>query len=108
MDFLNKVFAQLSYLCKSMTPAARITAGLLLAVIVISLGFLFQRQSSGPDAYLMGGEAVPAPLLPALGAAVTRANLSGAVIDGNRIRVPRGQQAAYMGAMADAGALPPN
>src|SRR5205085_6038322 len=108
MDFLNKAFAQLSDLFKSMTPGARITAGLLLAVIVVSLGFLFQRQSSGPDAYLMGGEAFPATQLPAMEAAFAKANLSGAVIDGNRVRVPRGQQAAYMGAMADAGALPPN
>ena len=28
--------------------------------------------------------------------------------EGNRIRVPAGQQAAYLAAVADAGALPPN
>ena len=108
MDFLNKAFAQVSELFKSMTAAARITAGMLLVVIVISLGFLFQRQSSGPDAYLMGGEPFPAAQLPAMEAAFAKANLSAAVIEGNRVRVPRGQQAAYMGALADAGALPPN
>jgi flagellar M-ring protein FliF len=108
MDFLNKSFAQISDLFKSMTPGARLTAGLLLVVIVVSLGFLFQRQSAGPDAFLMGGEPFPASQLPAMEAAFAKANLAGAVIDGNRIRVPRGQQAVYMGALADAGALPAN
>ena len=44
MDFLNKAFAQLSDLFRSMTPAARITAGLLLAVVVVSLVYLFRYQ----------------------------------------------------------------
>jgi flagellar M-ring protein FliF len=108
MDFLNKAFAQVSELFKSMTPGARLTAGLLLAVIVISLGFLFQRQSSGPDAYLMDGEPFPATQLGAMEAAFSKANLTGAVRDGNRFKVPRGQQSAYMGALADAEVLPPN
>lgn len=108
MDFLNKSFAQISDLFKSMTPGARLTAGLLLVVIVVSLGFLFQRQSSGPDAFLMGGEPFPASQLADIESAFGKANLTGAVIDGNRIRVPRGQQAAYMAALADAGALPAN
>jgi flagellar M-ring protein FliF len=108
MDFLNKSFAQLSDLFKAMTPGARLTAGLLLVVIVVSLGFLFQRQASGPDAFLMGGEPFPAAQLGDIEAAFGKANLTGAVIEGNRIRVPRNQQAHYMAALADAGALPPN
>jgi hypothetical protein len=37
MDFFAKTFAQLAELFRSMTPAARITTGLLLAAVVISL-----------------------------------------------------------------------
>jgi hypothetical protein len=41
-------------------------------------------------------------------AAFGKANLSGYVVEGNRIRIPRGQQSAYLGALADSGALPAN
>ena len=37
-----------------------------------------------------------------------KAGLSGCQREGNRIRVPAGQQAAYLAAVADGGALPPN
>ncbi len=55
MEFLNKAFAQLSDLFRSMTPGARIASGLLLAVAVISLAFLFGHTSSSPDTELMSG-----------------------------------------------------
>ena len=48
MDFLNKSFAQLSELFRSMTPGARITTGLLLAVVVVSMGYLFRQSAAGP------------------------------------------------------------
>jgi flagellar M-ring protein FliF len=108
MDFLNKTFAQAADLFRSMTPGARITAGLLAVLVVISLGYLFQHQTAGPDAFLMNGEPVPASCLPAMEAAFAKANLSTYTIDGARIRVPRGQQGAYMAALAEGKALPPN
>ena len=49
MDFVNKAFAQASDLFRSMTPAARITTGLLLAAVVISVGYLFNHQNAAPD-----------------------------------------------------------
>ncbi len=108
MDFLNQAIAQVSELFRSMTPGARITAGLLLAVVVISFGYLFQHASAGPDAYLFGGEALPDGQLTRAEAAIAQAGLSGYVREGNRVRVPAGQQAAYLAAVAEAGALPPN
>src|SRR5690349_8530908 len=101
MDFVNKTFAQLSDLLKSMTPGARITTGLLLLVVVVSLAFLFQHQTSTPDAYLMGGEPFAPSQFGAMEAAFHKAGLNGYEIDGSRIKVPRGQQAAYMAALAD-------
>lgn len=106
MDFLNKAFAQLSDLFRSMTPGARILAGLLLAVIVVSLGYLFNHQVTGGDVHLMGGRSFSANELPAMEAAFDKAGLKAYTIDGNQIRVPRGQQSAYMGALAENGAMP--
>ena len=108
MDMFNKAIAQLSDLFRSMTPGARITAGLLLAVVVISLGYLFRYETSAADTYLMNGEPIPASDLDAMEAAFGKAHLEGYVIEGSRIRVPRGQQATYMAALADGKALPPN
>ena len=108
MDFFNKSLAQVSELFRSMTPAARVTAGLLLAVVLVSMGYLFRQGTAGPDAYLFGGEPLPDGQLTRVEAAIAQAGLSGYEREGNRIRVPAGQQAAYLAAVADAGALPPN
>jgi flagellar M-ring protein FliF len=108
MDFLNKAFAQLADLFRSMTPAARITTGLLLLLVVVSLGYLFTYRVSGPDCDLMNGEPIPASYLPKMEAAFAKASLSQYEVRGAHILVPQGQKAAYMAALADADALPPN
>jgi flagellar M-ring protein FliF len=106
MDFLNKGMSQIGELFRSMTPGARIVAGLLALVVVVSLAFLVQRQAAGPDEHLMAGQEFSPSELNAMEAAFGKANLSGWVIDGGRIRIPSGQRGAFMGALADAGALP--
>ena len=108
MDFLNKTYAQLVDLFRSMTLGARITSGLLLVVVVISLLYIFKWHSAGPEVDLMHGLPVPAGQLPAMEAAFKKAELSGYEIRGTQIRVPRGQEAKYMAALAEAKALPPN
>ncbi|MHB1035598.1 MAG: flagellar M-ring protein FliF C-terminal domain-containing protein [Pirellulales bacterium] len=105
MDFLNKSFAQVSDLFKSMSAGARITSGLLLVVIVISLGYLFNYPMSGGNDDLMNGEPVRPEELNAMLGALGKAGLTYEV-EGNRVRIPRGQQAKYMAALADAGVLP--
>ena len=107
MDFLNRAVGQLSDLFKSMTPGARLTAGLLLVMIVVSMAFLVNRVGSDQDAYLMGGEVFSSPQLHNMEAAFAKANLNDYRIEGNRIQVSSGKQSVYMGALADAGALPP-
>jgi flagellar M-ring protein FliF len=108
MDFLNKSLAQVSELFRSMTPGARLTAGLLLAVVVVSMGYLFRQSAAGPDAFLFGGEALSDGQLNRVEAAIAEAGLSDFAREGNRIRVPAGQKAKYLAAVADGGALPPN
>jgi flagellar M-ring protein FliF len=108
MDFLNKAFAQFNDLFRSMSPGGRITAGLLLVVAVVSVGYLFQSQVSGGDDYLFGGAAIPTPTLQKMEEAFGKAGLNGFTIEGGRVKVPRSQRAAYLAALADAKALPPN
>ena len=106
MDFLNKAVAQLSELFRSMTPGARLTAGLLLVVVVVSLGYLFRYETSGADVYLMNGEPIQAGDMNNMVAAFGKASLTDFEIQGPKIRVPHGKQAVYIGALADAKALP--
>jgi flagellar M-ring protein FliF len=108
MDFLNHAYAQVADLFRSMTPGARLTAGLLLIVVVVSVGYLFTNQISGPSADLMHGLPVSANALPAMEAAFAKANLKGYEVRGTQIYVPRGQEATYMAALAEAKALPPD
>jgi flagellar M-ring protein FliF len=108
MDFLNQAFAQVRELVQSMTPAARITSALLVGVIAVSLGFLVKQNSAGPDSYLFNGESLPPADADRVEAAIAQKGLNGWQRDANRIKVPRGQMAEYLGAVAEAGALPAN
>ena len=106
MDFLNQSFAQLKDLFQSMTPAARITAALLLAVVVISLVYLFTHEVAGPDVYLLGGEMFPSSEVNNMAVAFSQEGLDSYEIEGNRIRIPRGHREQYMAALAKHNALP--
>lgn len=108
MDFVDRAHSQLQNLFRSMTPAARWTAGLLAAVVVVGLGYLGTHRSAKPDADLMRGVSVIAAQLPAMEAALAKANLTNYEIRGTSIFVPRGREAVYMAALADANALPRN
>src|SRR3990172_3481792 len=100
MDFLNQAIAQVSDLFRSMTPGARVTAGLLLAVVVVSVGYLFQYQSAGPDEFLFGAHYSPNGHLGQIEAAIPQAGLNGYRREGNRILVPTGLKAEYIAAVA--------
>ncbi|MCA9241541.1 MAG: hypothetical protein KDA37_15130 [Planctomycetales bacterium] len=108
MDFLNKYLDNLRDLFASMTPGARLTTGALLAVVVVSIGFLFKQSTSRGDAFLYGGKALSLQEVMDIQGAFAQANLSDYEVEGNMIRVPRSKQAAYLAAIADAGATPRN
>ena len=108
MDFLNQATGQIREVILSMTPAARVTALLLLGVIGVSLGYLVQHQSASPDDYLFNGEFMPSSVIGRAEAAIAKAGLEGYEIVGNRIRVPSGRKSEFLAAVADGGALPPN
>lgn len=106
MDFVNKAYAQAADLFRSMSPAARIASGLLLAVIVVSLVYLFQFQVASGEEFLLGGRPFSASEISQIEAAFAAEGLGGSSFAGNRIRIPRGQKSAYLAAMAQHGALP--
>src|SRR5688500_5664824 len=106
MDFLNTAYVQLSDLFRSMTVGARITAALLLAVVVVSISWLFQHQVSGGGTELFSGQSFSNSELTAMEAAFAQAGLNDYDVQGGRIRIPRAKQAAYVAALADAKALP--
>ena len=79
-----------------------------LAVVVVSVGYLFQYQSAGPDEFLFGGQFFPTASStrskprsprPASTATAARATASSC---------PPARSAAYLAAVVDGGALPPN
>jgi flagellar M-ring protein FliF len=106
MDFLNRGFAQLYDLFRSMTVGTRITAALLLVVVVVSLAYLFNARVSGPDSYLLGGHPFSATEMPLVQGALAQAGLNDFEVEGNLIRIPRSKQAAYIAALADNNVLP--
>ena len=108
MDFLNQATSQLRELMLSMTPAARVTALLLLSVIGVSLGYLVQHQTASPDDYLFNGEFLPGSVIDRAEGAIAQAGLEGYERVGNRIKVPRARKSEFLAAVADGGALPPN
>lgn len=108
MDFLTTTLAQISDLFRSMTPAARMTAALLLAVLVVSLGYLFTYAGTSADEFLLAGESFSTSEIQAMEAAWGKAGLNDYEVVGTRIRVPGSQRAKYMGALLDGNALPTN
>ncbi len=106
MGFLNNAVNQFNNVFRTLSLGARVVAGLLLLVVVISLAYLFNRQTAAPEAFLFGGEPVTAAELPNIEAAFGKASLKNYSTEGNRIRVPRGEESTYMAALADGQAMP--
>ncbi len=106
MDVLNKAYSQLADLFRSMTPGARITAALLLVVVVVSLAYLFHYRTIGGEEYLLGGREFSHSEMASMETAFAKAGLKSSEIVGNRIRVPHGQKFAYLAALADSNSLP--
>ena len=106
MDFLARATQQLRELYEGMTPSARIVTALLTTAIVVSLFFLFSYEAIGGDTYVYGGQEFSQSDLAAMLTAIGQAGLNDAEIVGNRLRIPRTQEAAYINAIAKGGATP--
>ncbi len=106
MDFVNQGYAQLVELVRSMSAGTRLATVLLLAIVVVSLGYLYQFQATGGNEYLLGGRGFTQSELTAIEAAFAKASLRKSEIVGSQIRIPRGQKDLYLAALAEGNALP--
>ncbi|MEO2009559.1 MAG: hypothetical protein ABGX22_12860 [Pirellulaceae bacterium] len=106
MSIFGQSSSQVADLFRSMTPAARVTTIGLLAVITVSVVFLFRLQTGESDAYLFGGRAFSNRELDAMQTAFGKAELNGWSVIGNRVRVPRSQRHTYLAALAEDNAGP--
>src|SRR5947209_3808765 len=106
MRFVARAVAQVKELLLSLSPAMRMVAALLLAAVLVGVWFLLFANWGGGEHYLLGGRTFNATEITSAERAFGTAGLKEARIDGNRIRVPRGQESAYVAAMAAEGALP--
>ena len=100
---INNAVVQLRELFRSMTPGARVTAGLLLLAVIASLGYLFAGGSTSSDEYLFGGVPLSAGEANKIQGALLSAGIE-VDISGNRIRVPAGRKYEAMGAIVTADA----
>lgn len=106
MDFVNQAYGQLVELMRSMSAGTRVATGLLLAVVAVSVAYLFQYDVSGGDEFLLSGRPFTASELTAIEAAFASAGLNRSEVVGSQIRIPRGQKNMYLAALADGNALP--
>jgi len=106
MDFLNRGLKQITDLFETMTPAARLTTGLLLAVLVVSFVYIFRQNVEGGGEYLFGARTLSEPEIARMEGAFAEAGLDKGRREGYRIRVPAGQASKYMSALVSGDAMP--
>lgn len=107
MEMIDRALTHLKKLYGSTTPAARAAVALLAAAVVAGLACWGAPGAARPDSELMRGVPISRAELPAMEAALAKAKLADYEIRGTSIFVPRGREAAYMAALANANALPP-
>ncbi len=106
MNPLNQITKQISELIASMTPSARIMAGLLFATIVISLGWIVSVQQTTSYEYLLGGGPMNEEQLLRIEQAFGDAGLADYEREGLRIKIPRTNKDVYLKAISAADAFP--
>ncbi|MBI1902289.1 MAG: hypothetical protein HYS13_14410 [Planctomycetia bacterium] len=106
MTWLNRAIASIKEALAPLPLGWRITTVALLAGVVIGLVWLLQGGTPAADDFLLGGRPFNATDMALVQAAFAKAGLAGAVIEGDRIRVPTGQEPQYILAMAEDNALP--
>lgn len=106
MNTLSQIGKQISEVFTTMTPASRIMAGLMLAVVVISLGWIINVQQTSSYEYLFGGQIFSEYELKRAEQAFGDASLRDYKRDGMRISVPAGEKDVYLKALSTSNALP--
>lgn len=105
MNALSDFGKQVSALFNSMTPSARIMAGLMIGVIVVSLGWILGSESKSTQETLLGRSFTEEQLL-RMESALSEAQLSGFTREGHQIKIPAGEKDIYIRALTASNALP--
>jgi flagellar M-ring protein FliF len=109
MNFLNDFGNQIRDLFASMTPAARIMGGLMVAVVVVSLGWIMNGGASGTKyEYLLGGRDYTDMELTSMEVAFGQAQLRDYERIGQRIKVPSETKDQYLKALNTSNSMPQN
>ncbi len=106
MNALSDLGKQLSELFSSLTPSARIMAGLMAGVIVVSLGWIVSTEVSGDYESLLGGMTLSNAEMDRIETAFGDAQLRDYYREGKQIRIPKGEKDQYLKALSSAKALP--
>jgi flagellar M-ring protein FliF len=106
MNYLNQLFEQARSLVMSMTPGARILAGLMLVAIALSTTFLVKDIQQAEMELLFNGHVFKESELQLAETAMSNAGLKKYELDGMRIRVPRSDRDQYIKALASGAATP--
>jgi flagellar M-ring protein FliF len=106
MNAVTEIGKQLRELFSSLTPSARIMTGLMMGVIVVSLGWIVSTEVSGDYESLLGGVVLTYAELDRIETAFGDAQLRDYYREGRQIRIPKGQKDQYLKALSAADALP--
>lgn len=106
MNTLSQIGKQLSEFFSSLTPSARLMAGLMAGVIVVSLGWIVSTEPTGNYESLLGGISLTNSELDRIETAFGDAQLRDYQREGRQVRIPKGQKDQYLKALSAGNALP--
>jgi flagellar M-ring protein FliF len=91
-----------------MSPGARITAGLLVVLVAVSVAYLFVFQVNTANEFVFGSREFSQAELDAMQTAFGAAGLNQFEVVGKRVRVPRGRLVEYLQALSQSNFQPQN
>lgn len=106
MGALENYIKQIRDLVMTMTPSARIMAGLMAGTIIVSLGWIVSTQQSSQSEYLLGGQSFDDEQLNKMERALGEAGLRQYERQGNRLKIPTHERDVYVKALAEGNAMP--
>lgn len=106
MGVLENYVKQIRDLVMTMTPSARIMAGLMAGTIIVSLGWIVSTQQSSQSEFLLGGQNFSDEQLNKMERALGEAGLRQYERQGNRLKIPGQERDLYIKALAEGNAMP--
>ncbi len=105
MNALSQIGKQLSDMLTAMTPQARIMAGLMVTVVVVSLGWIL-TTGGGTSYETLLGASFTETQLDQMETAFSEAGLRGYNRVGRQMKIPTGEKDQYLRALSASNAMP--